>query len=381
MKQFKIKSTSRHSAECDVLVLRSGHSTRLVFKPLLVDNPKVKYASLKGTFIYQRKGRNDEWIDLKDLDLSKLHSKEWIKLEIKSEELFFLVKELIALYRIYHKDGIPFGEAEYVKVEGGLKDLISLKEGDLKKFFTLNKRAGVNLFSRLLNYILNIENPQQVIDRLEKLEITNLQKLNSIVGLSNLKKIVAFWEENFKNSSEEFWQNVFVSNSFILNQIFAFPIILIKGKAYVGGKTFYNTGSNLVDFLCRNEFTKNAVLIEIKTPTTKLLGPKYRNNIYNISEEISGSVMQIANYRQSLNLKYLSLITESDNEIEAFHPQCAIITGNIREELESSIKKRSFELFRNNLMDIQIITYDELFGKIKHLIELLEENEEDDLPF
>ena len=304
MKPFKIKSTSKHSAECDVLVLRSTSTTRLVFKPLLVDNPREKYASLKGTFIFQKKSINDEWIDLKDLDLSRLRSNEWVKLEIKSEELFFLIKELIALYRIYHKGGIPFGETEYIKVEGGLKELTSLKEDDLKKFFQINKRAGVNLFSRLLNYILNIENPYQVIDKLEKLEVENLQKLNTIIGLTNLKKIVSVWEENSNNPSEEFWQSLFVDNSFILNQIFAFPIILVKGKAYVGGKTVYNTGSNLVDFLFRNKLTKNAVLIEIKTPTTPLIGSKYRDKIYNISNEISGSIIQISNYRQSLNQQY-----------------------------------------------------------------------------
>lgn len=380
MKPFKIKSTSKHSAECDVLVLRSTSTTRLVFKPLLVDNPREKYASLKGTFIFQKKSINDEWIDLKDLDLSRLRSNEWVKLEIKSEELFFLIKELIALYRIYHKGGIPFGETEYIKVEGGLKELTSLKEDDLKKFFQINKRAGVNLFSRLLNYILSIENPYQVIDKLEKLEVENLQKLNTIIGLTNLKKIVSVWEENSNNPSEEFWQSLFVDNSFILNQIFAFPIILVKGKAYVGGKTVYNTGSNLVDFLFRNKLTKNAVLIEIKTPTTPLIGSKYRDKIYNISNEISGSIIQISNYRQSLNQQY-STLTPEVNEVEVFHPQCVIVAGNVEKELDSTAKIRSFELFRNNLKDIQLITYDELFGKVLNLIELFEEQEEYDVQF
>jgi hypothetical protein len=37
-------------------------------------------------------------------------------------------------------------------------------------------------------------------------------------------------------------------------------------------------------------------------------------------------------------------------------------------------KNKSFELFRSGLNDVQIITYDELFGKVQFLIDLLEGN-------
>ncbi len=373
---YKIKSTSRQSAECDPIILRQTSISRLIFSPVMVDNPNSEKATVKGYFIFQKKGKNDVWENHKELNLSNLKAQEWIKLEIKSEELLALLQGLYPLYKISHKDGIPYGETRYVKVKANLEELSKITEQDLKTFFQLNKRAGARLLNSFLNYAANLENPQQVVDRLEKLEIDNLQKLNSLVGLSNLKKCYDAWLTNASNSTEEFWQQLFLSNSFILSQIFSFPILLIKDKAYVGGKTIENTGGNLVDFLCKNEITKNAVLIEIKTPTTKLLGKLYRNNVYNISEEISGSVIQLVNYKNSLYLDHDSVMRGLSRKLNSFYPQCVVIAGNASQELNDDTKKRSFELFRNSLRDAQIISFDELFGRISNLIDLFENKPE-----
>jgi hypothetical protein len=51
-----------------------------------------------------------------------------------------------------------------------------------------------------------------------------------------------------------------------------------------------------------------------------------------------------------------------------------VIAGNIEEELIDSDKRKSFELFRNGLKNVEIISFDELFTKVKLLIDLLEGN-------
>ncbi|MCK5127306.1 MAG: DUF4263 domain-containing protein [candidate division Zixibacteria bacterium] len=373
MEPYRIKSTSRQSAVCDPIILRETSTTRLIFKPSIVHNASQPEASVRGYFIFQKKGRNENWIDYKQLNLSDLRADEWIQLEIKSKELLELFKGLSPLYDISHKDGIPIGEAQYVKVEANLEELSNVTEGDLEKFFQLHKKAGVKLLESLLNYTIGIDDPQHVIEHLEKMEIDSLMKLNSLVGLSNLRRCLKLWRENTNNSDEEFWQQTFLENTLILSQIFPFPVLLIEGKAYVGGKSYDNTGGNLVDFLCSNEITKNAVLIEIKTPTTKLLGRKYRSNVFNISQEISGAVIQLSNYRNSFYLDYDSITREKLEALEAFSPHCVVIAGNIGEELSSDTQRKSFELFRNNLKDTQVISFDELFGRIEGLIGLLEE--------
>jgi Domain of unknown function (DUF4263) len=155
--------------------------------------------------------------------------------------------------------------------------------------------------------------------------------------------------------------------------MFSFPVIVLEGKAYVGGKNFSNKGGNIVDFLCANGLTRNAALIEIKTPKTKLLGSQYRGDIYNVSTELSGSVLQASNYKKSLLQNYNS-ITSHEEELffNVFNPKSIIIMGNIQSELVDQRKKKSFELFRTGLSDVQVITYDELFGKVEFLVALLQ---------
>jgi hypothetical protein len=128
----------------------------------------------------------------------------------------------------------------------------------------------------------------------------------------------------------------------------------------------------LLDFLLKNNLTQNTALIEIKTPKTKIIGTKYRLSVYSIYPDITGSIVQIANYKDSLTKNYHSLVANMGGEINAFNPQCMVIAGNAQAELTDQERIKSFELFRNGLKDVQLVTYDELFRKIEILIELIE---------
>jgi hypothetical protein len=49
-----------------------------------------------------------------------------------------------------------------------------------------------------------------------------------------------------------------------------------------------------------------------------------------------------------------------------------LLIGHAGHELQDMNKKRSFELFRNQLADVQIITFDEMVMKARNLIQILE---------
>lgn len=247
-----------------------------------------------------------------------------------------------------------------------------IPENTLRKFIEISERAGIDIVSRLVDWITNAAKLKDVIDVLEGLDFNDLQKLNIAIELSSLKNALVVWQENKDNDDEEFWQRVFSQNSFIFAQLFSFPVILIEDKAYIGGKNISNKGGNVIDFLYANDLTRNAALIEIKTPKTKLLGSQYRGDIYNISVELSGSVVQIANYKKSLLQNFNSLTSHEGDEFNVFNPKSIIVIGSIGDELIEQRKKKSFELFRAGLSDVQIITYDELFGKVEFLIKLLQ---------
>ncbi len=389
MKKIRTKSTSLYSAITDPIILRETDTTRLIFKPLIVDNKSERKAAVKGSFVFQHKARGQEWRDYKELKLSELRATEWIKLELKSIEVLRLYDALTDLYELHQQAGVPIGERQFLRADKGLGALVAANEKELTHLLDRDPDNAYVLLSRLLQWISHISAPAQIVENLERLDISSLQQLNSIVGLSTLKSSYAIWEANQGNSNEEFWQTTLEKYSFVLSQIFSYPIVIVKGKAYVGGKSVTNKGGNLVDFLAKNEVSKNAVLIEIKTPTTSLLGTQYRGNVFNISKDLSGAIVQVLNYKHSLQSEYLALTQRSPSEVSSFEPACVVIVGNFKREMNDSSKAKSFELFRSHLLGIEVITYDELFGKVKLLIDLLEGRltttttveDKDDIPF
>jgi len=368
-----LKSTSRNSATGDPIVLRQTTKSRLVFIPEVVNNEKNPDCCVKGSFVYQVKSPSGNWELYKTLDLNRLKDKDWVKLNIKSEELKKLITELDKYYNIYEKFGIQFGEKEFLLTDENVKpilDQILEKKGNFRK---LLEKGGPDILEKLFNWLSVTPETSLVIEKLQKLKIDNLNKVNSIVGVSNVRKILEIWGENSQNDDEEFWQQTFQKHSWILSQLVSYPIVILDSKAYVGGKSVSNKGGNIIDFLYQNNVTSNVVLIEIKTPSTKLLGREYRN-VYSISEELSGSVNQLLNYKEELQKNYLSLKEDKDFDFKSFNPHCLVIAGDSKNELDNKVKIKAFEIFRNDLRNVEIVTYDELKIKIDLLLEIFEGN-------
>jgi hypothetical protein len=362
---FTIIPTSASTAESDPIILRETSTTRLVFKPLLVKNPHDEKASVKGCFVFQHKPTNDDWKDHDSVSLARLRGDEWIKLDLTSEELLGLLQNLGAFYRANAKYGLPREKSRFIKVS-------SADKLDFDRLFQMSRRTGIDAVAQLLEWLTESGNAVEVLENLKRLKINTLQRLNGLIGLTTLKAALADWEENKSNSSEEFWQNLFHEHAFILSQVFCLPTFILKEKAYVGGKSVNNRGGHLVDFLIANRITKNCALIEIKTPVTKLLGREYRAGVYSLSEELSGSITQVLNYRLSLLTHYNSLSVDTNSAFEIFAPPCFVIAGNANDEFSSDEQTQSLELIRSDLKNVSIVTFDELFAKTQALIDALE---------
>jgi hypothetical protein len=186
-------------------------------------------------------------------------------------------------------------------------------------------------------------------------------------SVARLRDVLAIWDTSQDNALEEFWQETFKENSFVLSQVFAEPLVFIQDKAYVGGMRLDRSDARFVDYLFSVESSREAVLIEIKTPTTPLIGGEYRGHRMP-SRELVGSIMQVSNYRAEL-VQSLKTLTP-DTRLEAFAPRCVVILGNGTRELANAADRRSFDLYRASLRDVQVITYDELFRKVEVLIDL-----------
>ena len=88
------------------------------------------------------------------------------------------------------------------------------------------------------------------------------------------------------------------------------------------------------------------------------------------SNDLSGSVIQVLDYRRELSKNIQTITHGTTHEIDLFNPKCAVIVGNASEELDTDKKRKSFELFQTNLKDVEIVTFDELFKKAETLATL-----------
>lgn len=369
---LKTKSTSASSAIGEDIVLRETAKSRLVFKPILVDNPHDERYCVKGDFVFQEKNPSGKWDDYKTLNLSKLRDEEWIKLSLHSEELYKLISALDSYYEIFKKYGIRYGKTEFFITDKNARPLLDQILSNKENFRKLIAAGGAEILDKLLAWISATEDTGVIIEKLQKLNVDNLKKINSLIGVSNLRKILATWHENRKNGSEEFWQRTLEEHTWVISQVFSHPVVILQRKAYIGGKAIDNKSGNVVDFLFRNRLTSNVALIEIKTPLTALMGQQYRQNVFSASQDLSGSINQVLTYKDELQKSFYHLSHESGEQYHSFNPPCLVIIGYFMNESMSAEGKRSFELFRTELKNVEVITYDELFEKIRLLLSLLE---------
>lgn len=220
-----------------------------------------------------------------------------------------------------------------------------------------DKEALIALFKQLSLSRKDIFQKQEMI------------KTRELIEKKFIEDILKQFEHNLKlkKIKEEKWQEFFKENSWIFSQLFAYPAVIFKDKAYVGGKTILDAEGRIVDFLYANKLSKNSAIIEIKKHNSIMFSNKpYRgNSAFALSKELSGAISQVLDQKDTYLKQFESLRC---GEIIAFSPKCLVIIGKITELSEDQCK--SFELLRAALKDVEIITYDELYDRIKAILSI-----------
>lgn len=99
---------------------------------------------------------------------------------------------------------------------------------------------------------------------------------------------------------------------------------------------------------------------------------KYRDNVYAPSQELNSSIVQVKEQKDSFMKDYNSIWRrsyEGGKKFKAFAPKCYLIIGNTSDLNTKQLE--SFNLFRNELRTVEIITYDELLSKMEILYKVL----------
>lgn len=201
-----------------------------------------------------------------------------------------------------------------------------------------------------------------------------LYKLNREIELVSLTRLIEVFKEKIsKQLSESHWQKFLTANPFILKLAFGYPVSIFGEQVSVGGGKFKLSSGKIADYLVRSGLLGNVSLIEIKKPSTKLLDKAaYRVEVYSPSKELSGSVSQILDQRYRLQQEITQKKENEDiRDIWAYAVQCTVIAGRIP---DAKHERKSLELYRSNLRDVAVVTFDELLEKLNSLHEFLSSN-------
>ena len=194
-----------------------------------------------------------------------------------------------------------------------------------------------------------------------------LAKLRGDIELVTLEALITRYEGMLgENLNEGHWQEFFNENPFILNMAFGYPVIKVRDQASVGGRKLSGDGEQITDFLVKNSLTNNTAIFEIKTSQTPILNKTpFRDGVYTPSADLSGSINQALDQKYQFQ-KQIAQIKDNTRlyDIESYAVHCCLVIGKTP---DGDDRKKSFELFRRNSKDVEIVTFDELLEKLKQL--------------
>jgi hypothetical protein len=322
------RSVSADVVETEPIVLRETEKIRLVFLSSIVERSDP----LRGYFVYQRKGKHDVWEDIRTISLATLKSGEGYALELHSGELSTLMDGLLARKELFERYGILFGDQKFIR-----------------------KATLPNVVQSL------VDSPgSEFEEALHGLNEADILSLSHRVDLSKLDALLNEWRDNQDNGDEGYWQDLLTRNAWVFSQLTGSPVVLLEEKAYVGGKSIANTGGGEIDYLVRNELTDNVSFIEIKTPATPIVSQKYRSSgSFVLDKDVTGGMIQVLGYKQIFDNEYY----------RSYNARCYLIIGRAS-NLDTG-EARSFELFRNALAGVQVLTFDEVERRLVGIREAL----------
>lgn len=203
--------------------------------------------------------------------------------------------------------------------------------------------------------------PSRLLELTREVELVSLEIVVERVKARLAKKL-----------KEQSWQEFLFENAFILRLAFGVPVLMVGGQVSIGGQRHDGGGGKIADFVLRAASTGNLALIEIKTPDTLLLEPRaYRGGVFGPSRELAGATNQILDQRYRLEQEIARLkVNSRQYDIESYAVTGLIIAGR---DLTDVDMQKSFELYRNALKSVSVVTFDELLVKLEALLEFLRE--------
>lgn len=367
--EIYIEQKGANIAKANGIILESNGVYRYIFLPQIVNNESNLEKSLRGEIIVQKKSKNEGWDKHNMLPLNKLRKDEYFKINLPSDRLDLLLNYCNDLRDLYKKEGVNLFNSKKTLL---IND--EMETSEVEAVFNLLKGSNdfVDLVKKIANEYISIEEISELINSkaydINKLTDEIERELQEELYNSLKCKLIntEYLESNLSDKSESFWQKTFQENPQILFSTIPLLGQIIQEQPYFGGKAITNKQGKVGDFL--NQYgANNCGIIEIKTPTTSLIEVNpYRGGVYPPSKELCGAIVQTKNYKNELMKNYNALrasSAENGIEFESYDSKCYLIVGN--NSKFDTMQARSFNLFRRELKDVEIITFNELIDKLK----------------
>jgi hypothetical protein len=211
------------------------------------------------------------------------------------------------------------------------------------------------------------------------------QALNEFGKLLNDGDFFRSQKSGGNSSDESVWQAFFERNTWI----FGYGLLYTSLQAFrdkplertVAGYSIRAHGKR-VDALLKTRGEISAIcFVEIKTDKTELLaGTPYRPDSWSVSRELAGAVAQSQRTAESAAREVGARHEETDaagnptgESAYLYQPRSVVVAGSLSQfDTDKGVneaKLSSFELFRRQLQNPEIITFDELFARATFIVE------------
>lgn len=289
----------------------------------------------------------------------------------------FVGKEIATLFNFIQNVALlPIESSEGDKLDDSFVNELVLDREQLLKLIENHQ----DIFKEIIQNEVSKEEIGNLIYRKEQLEIFE-RLLFENEYFEEKKQLLG------KNKrDEDVWQSFFERNTWIfgygLNFIFNSALSGKKLEQVVKGHSVFGAGKRVDGLLKTRGLISSLCFAEIKTHRSELLKKvktPYRTESWSVSNELSGGISQIQKTVQK-SIESIKTKTQLKNEqgdltgeeLFLYQPKSYLIIGSHNEfHGEHGInedKYSSFELFRKNIFNPEIITFDELLERAKQIV-------------
>lgn len=355
--ELSVPAYSYFRAAAGDIVLRETNTTRLIFRAEVVDNEANPAASVHGQLIHQRKhSGSNAWQDDQTFPLRELRSGESVNLRLDADATRNLFMRLESLYSLPIEWGLPTKRQWILVQPDEIYIGIGQEKEALAKLIEQDEVSVLEHLEELLpDAIANIE-----LKRAHDRKCTALEEFDRHLRGDD-------W-------TEKKWQKFFRSNTWIFGHNLLFQFLgTLQNEAHVGGTSLSGRGGQYTDSLLFTEGDiRFTVVVDIKKPHAPLVLDKtYRNSVHHLGEDLVLGVAQVQSYCHRWETEGMHQAENRDllrNEnIFTYQPRGIVVVGHC-DQLDSTAKRATFELFRRNLHNPEVITYDELYARARFAV-------------